>query len=82
MAAKIDLPAIWDGLKSLGVFGKNAEREIDRSRVLDRAVVAALPDPLTNRSRMIIVTDEAGGEVPAWSDGVDWRRVTDRAIVS
>ena len=26
--------------------------------------------------------DEAGGAVPAFSDGTTWRRVTDRAIVS
>jgi len=30
----------------------------------------------------IYVTDESGGEVPAFSDGTNWRRVTDRAIVS
>lgn len=28
------------------------------------------------------VRDEAGGSVPAFFDGTDWRRVTDRAIVS
>lgn len=31
---------------------------------------------------MIYVTNEAGGAVPAFSDGTNWRRVTDRAIVS
>ena len=31
---------------------------------------------------MVFVTDEAGGAVPAFSDGTDWRRVTDRAVVS
>lgn len=31
---------------------------------------------------MIYVSDEVGGGVPAFSDGVEWRRVTDRAIVS
>lgn len=31
---------------------------------------------------MIYVTDEAGGAVPAFSDGTNWRRVTDRAVVS
>ena len=31
---------------------------------------------------LIYVTDEAGGAVPAFSDGTNWRRVTDRAIVS
>ena len=31
---------------------------------------------------MIYVTNEAGGAVPAFSDGTNWRRVTDRAIVT
>lgn len=32
--------------------------------------------------QMIYVTDETGGAVPAFSDGTNWRRVTDRAVVS
>lgn len=40
----------------------------------------ALPAATTNR--MIIVSDETGGLVPCFSDGTNWRRVTDRAIVS
>jgi hypothetical protein len=43
---------------------------------------AALPPASTNLGGMIFVTDEAGGAVPAFSDGTNWRRVTDRAIVS
>lgn len=31
---------------------------------------------------MIYVSDEAGGGVPAFSDGTNWRRVTDRAIIT
>ena len=31
---------------------------------------------------MIYVSDESGGAVLAFSDGTDWRRVTDRAVVS
>ncbi|KAF0130520.1 MAG: hypothetical protein FD152_2110 [Xanthobacteraceae bacterium] len=30
----------------------------------------------------IFVTNEAGGAVPAFSDGTNWRRVTDRAVIS
>ncbi len=33
-------------------------------------------------SSLIYVTDEVGGPVLAFSDGTNWRRVTDRAIVS
>lgn len=31
---------------------------------------------------LIFVSDETGGAVPAFSDGTNWRRVTDRTIVS
>jgi hypothetical protein len=31
---------------------------------------------------MIYVTNESGGAVPAFADGTNWRRVTDRAIVT
>jgi hypothetical protein len=31
---------------------------------------------------MIYVTNESGGPVPAFADGTNWRRVTDRAIVT
>ncbi len=44
--------------------------------------VATVPDATKNRAMMIQVSDEVGGEVPAFSDGSVWRRVTDRAIVS
>ncbi|MGE3476970.1 MAG: hypothetical protein AB7H70_14305 [Rhodospirillaceae bacterium] len=34
------------------------------------------------RSALIFVGDESGGAVPAFTDGVNWRRVTDRNVVS
>ena len=33
-------------------------------------------------AQLIYVSDEAGGAVVAFSDGTNWRRVTDRAVVS
>lgn len=50
--------------------------------ILPKFVVADLPDPADTRYGMIYVSNEAGGAVPAFSDGTNWRRVTDRAIVS
>jgi len=38
--------------------------------------------PRNKYSKIIFVTNEAGGAVPAFSDGTNFRRVTDRAIVS
>ena len=41
---------------------------------------AALPAP--DVRGLIYVSDEVGGAIPAFSDGTNWRRVSDRAIVS
>jgi len=30
----------------------------------------------------VLVTDDVDGPVPAFSDGTDWRRCTDRAVIS
>lgn len=48
---------------------------------LESYTVATLPSA-EEAGRLIYVTDEAGGAAPAFSDGTDWRRVTDRAVVS
>ena len=49
--------------------------------VLPSFVVSSLPS-VTPAGQMLFVTDETGGAVPAFSDGTNWRRVTDRQIVS
>lgn len=49
---------------------------------LPQYTVATLPSAASNTGGMIYVSNEAGGAVPAFSDGTDWRRVTDRAVVS
>jgi hypothetical protein len=44
---------------------------------------ASLPSASdTGAGALLHVTDEAGGAVLAFSDGTNWRRVTDRAVVS
>ena len=43
--------------------------------------VDALPSA-EGTKRIIYVSDAAGGAVLAFNDGTDWRRVTDRAVVS
>jgi hypothetical protein len=48
--------------------------------VLPSYTVATLPTGVTGGQ--IFVTDETGGSIPAFYDGTNWRRVTDRAIVS
>jgi hypothetical protein len=43
---------------------------------------ASLPAAATFTGCLIYVSDESGGAVLAFSDGTNWRRVTDRAIVT
>ncbi len=33
-------------------------------------------------NKLIYVSDEVGGSIPAFSDGTDWRRTSDRAVIS
>lgn len=54
----------------------------DRPFRLKTFTVSTLPDPTKWRGGLIIVTDETDGEVLAWSDGTDWKRATDGAVVS
>lgn len=49
--------------------------------VLPSYTVSTLPSA-SIAGGMIYVSNESGGAVPAFSDGTNWRRVTDRAIVS
>lgn len=49
--------------------------------VLPVYTVSTLPSATVVAS-FIYVSDETGGAVPAFADGTNWRRVTDRAIVS
>lgn len=42
----------------------------------------ALPSPVGARGSLIYVLDDVSGEIPAFSDNVNWRRVTDRNIIS
>ncbi len=43
--------------------------------------VSELPSP-SPAAQMIYVSDETGGSIPAFSDGSNWRRMSDRAIVA
>ena len=44
--------------------------------------VATLPDASEFEAHTIYVSDETGGATLAFSDGTNWRRVQDRAVVS
>jgi len=44
--------------------------------------VANKPNATLYTGAQIYVSDETGGAVIAFSDGTNWRRVTDRAVIS
>lgn len=60
----------------------NAINAIYAGVELPTYTVATVPTASAYTRRMIYISDEAGGAVPAFSDGTNWRRVTDRAVVS
>lgn len=49
---------------------------------LNSYTVAGVPSASTYANHLIYVSDETGGATVAFSDGTDWRRVQDRAIIS
>lgn len=50
---------------------------------LQRYTVSGVPAAATlGEGAMVYISNEAGGAVPAFSDGTNWRRVTDRAVIS
>jgi len=70
-------------IKNIGI-GKtavaNAKLDVDGAVVVKSFTVATLPAQVTGG--IIFVSDETGGAVLAFSDGTNYRRVTDRAIVA
>jgi|TARA_B110000444_G_C18833321_1_gene594463 hypothetical protein len=47
-----------------------------------RYTVSGVPDASAYIGHMVYVSNETGGPVMAFSDGTNWRRVTDRAVIS
>lgn len=71
----------FDVANGFQMGGGNIVIDGERNFRLRSYTVAGLPSAFP-ANRMIYVSDETGGAVPAFSDGANWRRVTDRAIVS
>ena len=44
--------------------------------------VATVPDATKHTGFIIFVSDEVGGATIAFSDGTNWRRCQDRAVIS
>ena len=63
-------------------FPKDGTEGMTAPLILMSYTVATLPDASLWTNTVIFVSDETGGAVTAFSDGTDWRRTTDRAVVS
>ena len=62
-------------------YAENGDIVLDNGRlIVDSYTVAGVPTAIAGG--VIYVSDETGGAVLAFSDGTNWRRVTDRAIVA
>lgn len=55
---------------------------IARNLVPPSFTVSGVPSASDNPRRIIYVSNETGGAVLAFSDGTNWRRVTDRNVIS
>lgn len=88
--AGIDQSAVAFKISNATTLGTNDRLTIDTTTVafglppkLPSYTVAGAPSAsAAGAGAMIFATDETGGAVPAFSDGSDWRRVTDRAVIS
>ena len=79
-------------IAAITVNGENIALTIDKTTrqvsfnaapKLPSFTVAGLPSAVTaGAGAQVFVTNESGGAVPAFSDGTNWRRVTDRAVVT
>ena len=56
--------------------------DLNSSVSLPSYTVSTVPPAADHSESLIYVSDESGGAVPAFSDGTDWRRCTDRAVIS
>jgi hypothetical protein len=78
-----EILAAWEAATSLddvNLFLKTGTRAMTAPILLASYVVSGLPT--ATAGGLIYVSNESGGPVIAFADGTNWRRVTDRAIVS
>lgn len=66
----------------LELFKLSIERALARVERMPTYTVATAPSASEHVREWIFVSDEAGGATPAFSDGTDWRRTSDRAVIS
>lgn len=55
---------------------------LGNSLAIPQYTVGTVPTASDNTLGLIGVTDEVGGATPAWSDGTDWLRFSDGAVIT
>jgi hypothetical protein len=70
-----------DGNIRIGTGTASTKLDVDGPVRVKSYAVAGVPSASAIEGAIIYVSDEAGGAVLAFSDGTNWRRVTDRAVV-
>ncbi len=70
------------GYVGLGTSNPVVRLDVDGPVRVKSYALAELPDATLGAGQIAFVSDEAGGATLAVSDGIDWRRVADGAVVS
>lgn len=70
------------GKVGLGTASPAVKLDVDGPIRTRSYTVAGMPAANAGAGQMIFVSNEAGGATLAFSDGTNWRRVADRAVVS
>ncbi len=83
LAAIVDPPPPLSGTGALDAFS-DAIAETFNTEPLELAsfTVSSLPSASERVGRMLFVSNATGGSIPAFSDGVSWRRMDTRAVIS
>jgi hypothetical protein len=83
VSESIALSALGNGNVRVGSDATAAcKLDVDGPVRVKGYTVAGVPGAAVAAGQIIYVSDEAGGAVLAFSDGTNWRRVTDRATIS
>lgn len=72
-----------NGDVGIGTYYPSSKLHVEGPVRLGQFTVATVPDAsVIGAGVLIFVSNESGGAVIAFSDGTDWRRLTDRAVIS
>lgn len=73
-------PSIEEWAEAIVEYLSRGDRELEPIQLF-ASMVASLPSPAQD-GIILYVPNETGGSVPAYSDGTNWRRVSNGAIVA